>query len=124
MGVPGFLRGRRYEVVQGRPRYFTLYETEGVDVLASAAYVERLNNQTPWTRRGVALFTNTNRTACRVTARAGRGIGGALATLQLGPRPGGEATLREWLARSAMPALAAPPRRGARDRSRYLPPPL
>jgi hypothetical protein len=109
VGVPGFLRGRRGQAVTGRPKYFTLYETESAGVLASPAYVERLNNPTPWTRRGVALFTNTNRTACRVTAVEGRGVGGAMATLQLGPRPGGEAGLREWLAGTALPALVAWP---------------
>ena len=108
VGVPGFLRGRRYEAVTGRPKYFTLYETQSIDVLASPAYVERLNHPTPWTRRSVAEFTNTNRTACRVTAAEGRGVGGALATLQLGPRPGSEATLRDWLA-AALPRLAARP---------------
>ena len=109
VGVPGFLRGRRYQVATGRPAYFTLYETETVDVLASAPYVERLNNPSPWTRRAVALFTNANRTACRVTATQGQGVGGALATLQLGPRPGGEAGLREWLAGGALPALVGRP---------------
>jgi hypothetical protein len=109
VGVPGFLRGRRWQVVTGRPKFFTLYETETADVLASPAYVERLNNPTPWTRRGVALFTNTNRTACRVTAAEGRGVGGAMATLQLGPRSGGETALRDWLVGTALPALAARP---------------
>lgn len=109
VGVPGFLRGRRFSAATGRPAYFTLYETESVDVLASAPYVERLNNPTPWTRRAVAQFTNVNRTACRVTASAGRGVGGALATLQLGPRAEGQGGLREWLAGTALPALVARP---------------
>jgi len=109
VGVPGFLRGRRWEAVTGRPRYFTLYETDTVDVLASSPYLERLNAPTPWTRRSVAEFTNTNRTACRVTAVEGRGVGGAMATLRLGPRPGAEAGLRTWLAGTALPALAARP---------------
>jgi hypothetical protein len=109
VGVPGFLRGRRFSAVTGRPAYFTLYETESVDVLASAPYVERLNHPTPWTRRSVAQFINVNRTACRVTASVGAGVGGALATLQLGPRAGGDAGLRPWLVGTALPALAARP---------------
>ena len=109
VGVPGFLRGRRWEAVTGQPKYFTLYETETVDVLASPAYLGRLNDPTPWTRRSVAQFTDTNRTACRVTAAAGRGVGGAMATLRLGPREGAEATLRDWLAGTALPALAERP---------------
>ena len=109
VGVPGFLRGRRYVAVAGRPTYLTLYETEGVEVLASAPYVDRLNNPTPWTRRSVAQFVNTNRTACRVTLSCGQGVGGVLATLQLGPRPEAAAGLRQWLAGTALPALVERP---------------
>src|SRR5262245_53685108 len=40
VGIPGFLRGRRYEVLGEGPRYFNLYETADLDVLGSPAYVE------------------------------------------------------------------------------------
>ena len=109
VGVPGFLRGRRYVAVAGRPMYFTLYETDSVEVLASAPYVERLDHPTPWTRTSVARFINTNRTACRVTASYGLGVSGALATLQLGPRPEASAGLCQWLVYAALPALVERP---------------
>ena len=109
VGVPGFLRGRRYVAVTGQPTYFTLYETESVAVLASAPYIERLNNPTPWTQRALARFINTNRTACRVTAGLGQGVGGALGTFQLSPRPEAATTLRHWLANVAFPALVERP---------------
>ena len=108
-GVPGFLRGRRYVAVAAAPKYFMMYETETLETLASPAYVERLNNPTPWTRKCLALFRNSNRTACRTTLSIGCGIGGAMATVRLGPAPGREATLRQWLTREALPNLLERP---------------
>ena len=35
--VPGFLSGRRYRALSGRPRYLALYDTTGSDVLSNAA---------------------------------------------------------------------------------------
>lgn len=109
VGVPGFLRGRRYNAVMGAPRYFTLYETERVATLQSEPYLARLNAPTPWTTKCIQLFRNNRRTACRNTLSLGAGEGGALATLELGPRPDGEATLRSWLIGTALPAVAARP---------------
>ena len=53
LSVPGFLRGRRYQTTGEGPVYFTLYETADAAVLSSAAYLERLNNPTDWTRRAL-----------------------------------------------------------------------
>ncbi len=97
LSIPGFLRGRRYTAVVGTPRYFTLYETADVSTLASAAYLDRLNNPTTWTRRCLPLFRDTKRGACRVSATVGTGIGGFVATLELGPAPGHDEELRAWL---------------------------
>lgn len=109
VGVPGFLRGRRYLAVDASPRYFTLYETETVEVLAGPAYLARLNDPTPWTRRALPLFRNTIRTACRVALSLGQGIGGALATVRLGPLSGREGEMRAWLTGKALPALVDQP---------------
>jgi hypothetical protein len=57
----------------------------------------------------VAWFANVNRTACRITASQGRGVGGSLATLQLAAEAGREAALREWLVGTALPGLAGRP---------------
>ncbi|HET7875412.1 MAG TPA: hypothetical protein VFN71_07785 [Methylomirabilota bacterium] len=109
VGIPGFLRGRRYVAVKGAPKYFMMYETESVATLAGPAYVERLNNPTPWTQRCLKLFRNSNRTACRTAASVGRGLGEAMATLRLGPTAGNDTRLREWLTRTAFPALLSRP---------------
>lgn len=109
VGVPGFLRGRRYVAVSGSPKYFTLYETETVATLASPAYLARLNDPTPWTQQALPLFRNTIRTACGVTRTLASGVGGALATLRLGPIAGREQELRAWLTGTTLPALVERP---------------
>jgi hypothetical protein len=109
VGVPGFLRGRRYAAVSGSPAYFTLYETDTVDTLGSPAYHARLNDPTPWTRRMIPLFRNGKRSACRVTASLGAGVGGMMATLDVGPAAGGEDELRAWLVSTALPAAVERP---------------
>ncbi len=109
VSVPGFLRGRRYVAVMGGPKYFMMYETESLETLASPAYVERLNSPTPWTRKCLALFRNSNRTACRTTISLGRGIGGAMATIRLGPGASREQALRQWLSGQALPKLLERP---------------
>lgn len=85
VGIPGFLRGRRYVAVDAAtsPRFFTLYETLTPEVLAGVDYLARLNAPTPWTRRATAGFRNTYRALTRVRASMGRGPGGMLAALRL-----------------------------------------
>lgn len=83
VGLPGFLRGRRYVALDGAPKYFNFYETENVDDLSSPAYVARLNAPTEWTRKVVAHFVDTSRTICEVDWSFGRGEGGWIETIQL-----------------------------------------
>jgi hypothetical protein len=109
VGIPGFLRGRRYLAVAGTPRYFTLYETESLAVLAGPDYLARLNDPTAWTRRALPLFRNTSRTACAVTLSLGHGTGGALATLRLGPAADREEEFRAWLTGTVLPTLVKHP---------------
>ena len=79
-GVPGFLRGRRYVAVRGRPEYFNLYETTSTDVLAGPDYLQRLNHPTPWTVAAVKHFRDVARSLCGVAASRGHGQGGLIAT--------------------------------------------
>lgn len=105
LGVPGFLRFRRYRVLRGPAAYFYFYETESIATLSSPAYLARLNDPTPWTRRVLPLFRHTKRTACRVTATLGQGVGGTIAPLDVGAQPGREEELRAWLTATALPGL-------------------
>jgi hypothetical protein len=83
VGVPGFLRGRRYFAVDGTPAYFNFYETESYEVLSSAPYLARLNDPTPWTRKVVSNFKDTSRTICDVAFSSGRGTAAWIETIQL-----------------------------------------
>ena len=88
IAVPGFLLGRRYEVVSGRPRYFCFYLTQSLDILKSAAYLERLDNPTPQTRRIMSdAFRDMSRTVCHRTLRLGAMRGAAAITVRFGSRP-------------------------------------
>lgn len=109
VAVPGFLRARRYVSGTAPPRYFYFYETESLETLRSPAYLARLGDPTPWTRRTLPLVRNNTRTACRVIQSLSTGVGGTVATLTFGPRPGHDEELRSWLTGTALPAVAGRP---------------
>lgn len=109
VAIPGFRRGSRYRSVGGGPRVCIVYQADTLETLVSPAYLERLNDPTPWTTRCLPLMVGMNRTLCRVATSRGAGIGGSLATLQLSPREGAAERLRATLAERVLPALAARP---------------
>jgi hypothetical protein len=107
VGIPGFIRGRRYVALNGAttPEFFTLYETVTFEVTVGQDYLNRLNAPTPWTKAVTADFRNTARALTRVRVSTGKGPGGLIATLRFesqdaGPQLTGRATL------SAISALA------------------
>jgi hypothetical protein len=84
LSIPGFVRGRRgVDWSRERHRYWTLYEGPDLGVFGSPAYLERLNNPTPWTRRIQPAFYNFIRCGCEVLASRGEGVGGAMATFRI-----------------------------------------
>lgn len=111
VGIPGFVRGRRYASVDGEtaPEFFTLYETVSYETILGQDYQTRLNNPTPWTRRATQGFRNTSRALTRVRVSVGPGSGGILATLRFDPllRPLPEL---DTVAARVIPPLAQLPR--------------
>ena len=71
IGVPGFVAGRRYEAVEGAPKFLTYYEGKSPDIFVSTPYLARLNDPTPWTTSVLRHFRDTNRTVCRRTWATG-----------------------------------------------------
>ena len=61
VSIPGFIVGRRYRGVDGAPTFFISYETRDTDVLQSEAYLQALNNSTPWTKHALTFFKNSIR---------------------------------------------------------------
>jgi hypothetical protein len=112
VGVPGFLRGRRYAKTtdsQTVQKYFTLYEVEHLSTLSSAPYLERLDNPTSWTRKMIPLFLNGNRIACAIRTSIGDGLGGWIATIEFEPQPDAADELRAWLIQRTLPSLLNEP---------------
>jgi hypothetical protein len=106
IGIPGFIRGRRYIAAYGRPEYFTLYEAESPEVLSGQDYFNRLNNPTVLTRTVVpAYFRDVSRGICRVRFSQSCGDGGHLLTLQFGPSEGREADLETALRHQVLPPV-------------------
>ena len=59
LGVPGFLSGRRYQAVEGEPRYLALYDLTDAEVLKSDAFRQVREMPTEWTKKMLPLFRNT-----------------------------------------------------------------
>ncbi|WP_409189294.1 hypothetical protein [Bradyrhizobium sp. RDM4] len=113
VGIPGFLRGRRYRAADEKthPEFFTLYETQTFEVTQGVDYFNRLNAPTSWTKRATAHFKTTSRSLARVVASFGVGSGGMLLTLRFDvPDEEGE---RETLASIVMKIAALPEITGA-----------
>lgn len=83
LSIPGFRTGKRLHRPDAERYVFgTIYAGDDVEVFRSPAYLERLNNPTPWTQAVAPSFRNFLRVACERVASAGSGDGGAMATLR------------------------------------------
>jgi hypothetical protein len=87
LSIPGFLRGTRWVAADGGSGYFMLYETESEATLTGAAYLERLNNPTPWSRKMMPHHRNMVRGLCRAEASFGAALGQALLTVRFSGNP-------------------------------------
>ena len=110
LSIPGFLRGTRWVATSATPRYLVLYEVERLDTLASPAYLERLNNPSPWTQKMMPHYRGMTRGLCSVISSHGRGMGHSGLLFRFKPGVGKEALLESWLTQDLLPGL--PERRG------------
>jgi len=62
-----------------------------------------LANQTPWTQRTMARFTQFNRMTLRMQVDLTHGLGGALAAIRFAPAAGHRRNVGQWLRRMAFP---------------------
>jgi hypothetical protein len=105
LSIPGFLRGTRWIALSGESSYFILYEAARWATITAGAYLEHLNNPTPWSQKIMPHHRNMVRSLCRLRASFGGGVPGALATLRFSPSRGKSSSLSRWLT-EAMPELA------------------
>jgi hypothetical protein len=83
VGIPGFIAARVFRRQAGPDfQFFIIYETESPQVLASAAYVARLNNPTPMTQQVMPKLKNFVRGAGRVVQSSGVCGGGTARVLR------------------------------------------
>ncbi len=83
LAIPGFLRGTRWIAESGEPSYFVLYEVTHLATMTGGAYLERLNNPTPWSRKMMPQHRNMVRSLCVLRAGWGGGLPHTLATIRL-----------------------------------------
>lgn len=82
LAIPGFRQVRLFRSLNTQyRRFFILYTLDHQGVMASTAYLARLNDPTPWSRRIMPMLTNFRRGGGRVAAREGRGQGTLVAPI-------------------------------------------
>lgn len=66
LAIPGFRSATRWvaDVPPGEGRYLATYELDSLQVLSSADYLARFQNQTPWSRRCLGKAVLFKRWAC------------------------------------------------------------
>lgn len=94
LGVPGFRRATRWTSADGGEGIFVMYELADYEVLASAAYLARLNSPTPWSTRLMPEHRNMVRSQCRVLESRGTATARHALTIRLSPVPGRDDALR------------------------------
>jgi hypothetical protein len=78
VGIPGFISARVFRRQAGPDlQFFIIYETSSPEVLASPAYLARLNDPTPMTQEVMPKLKNFVRGAGRVVQSSGVCGGGA-----------------------------------------------
>jgi hypothetical protein len=112
LSIPGFLRGTRWVTTAGAPRYLVVYELDRVETLSSAAYLERLNHPTPWTRKMMPHYRGMTRGLCSVVRSSGLGMGAFGLLVRFKPGRDNQAALDAWLEEN-MPRLARKPGLGS-----------
>jgi hypothetical protein len=105
VGIPGFLRGRRYIALAGSPEYFTLYEVQDKSVLTGPEYLARLNSPTEWTTRSVQHFRNTSRSLCDVELSLGAGSGGFIGTIRFDCEPSRDREILKTVSEAILPEV-------------------
>jgi hypothetical protein len=109
LAIPGFVRGTRWAAVHGQPGYLVMYEVEGLATLASSAYLERLNNPSPWTSKMMPHYRGMIRGFCSVAGSFGFGMGRAGLLVRFKPAGQAGASLRRTLLEGVLPQLPSRP---------------
>ncbi len=105
IGVPGFIRGRRFVSRGDGPKYLATYEAHRIEVMASQPYCALLRDPDPTSRRFIPLFQNTFKGICDVTVEAGEAEGAAMAVLRINRTGSDSSALCQWMKETLIPQL-------------------
>jgi hypothetical protein len=84
LGVPGFLRGRRYiNALAADHSMFILYEAAHIETFRSPGLIARLNDPTEWSKKVQPGLLNFVRGPCQTLISLGEGVGGAILTVRV-----------------------------------------
>ncbi|WP_157793014.1 DUF4286 family protein [Bordetella genomosp. 8] len=104
--IGGYRRARRFQALEGAPRYLTLFEADTPDALASHGYLSLVGKISDQSKRIRAGFSNVARNTFRVRATHGRGLGAVTLSLRLRLRAGADSTAAHgWLEQSLRQAM-------------------
>jgi len=81
IGVPGFLRGRRYMAEDHA--MFILYEASHIDTFRSPGLLARLNDPSEWSKKVQPGLVNFVRAPCQTLISLGEGVGGAVLAIRI-----------------------------------------
>ncbi|WP_454689890.1 hypothetical protein [Achromobacter aloeverae] len=95
--IGGYRRARRFEALEGAPRYLTVFEADTPDALASPGYLALVGKISDQSRRIRAGFSNVARNTFQVRASHGRGLGAVMASLRLRRETPDAAAAHAWL---------------------------
>lgn len=123
LSIPGFLRATRWVELGQSASYFVLYEVADPSVGSSAAYLDRLNQPTPWTRSLMQRFRGMTRGFATVSASTGFGLGQVCMTLRFHPTDGEDDGVAKRIADRLIPTLTAIPGMSGVHLFRPEPPP-
>lgn len=72
LAIPGFRSARRWvaDLPPGEGKYLATYELDSPEILSSAPYLARFNNQTPWSKRCLGKTVVFRRWACEQAGTA------------------------------------------------------
>lgn len=110
--IPGILGGRRYQAVEGKPKYIAIYEMTDENVWKSDAFRQVRENPTDWSRKIIPQFRNAQRGIFRrifsFGERPAKEAVFAL-TVRLNTPADHEQEFNAWYNEDHVPALASVP---------------
>jgi hypothetical protein len=121
LGVPGFQRGRRYQAVDGRPKYIAVYQLADEKVVASDAFRAVRENPTARTKKITPQFRHTQRGIFRqifAHGAAPQHDAEYVLTVRLNTPAEHEKEFNAWYNEDHLPALVSVP--GVYCARRYL----